>query len=145
MTWVRDADVIARVPGRWRKLGYKGPVLANRFSRCSRRFDSRCSKYSKGERIAAPLAFEGALSDRDDPDGYVPRRARTYGQPGRSGNCFAFHYKRGGESLLFFAAGMGASPISGNARRHERASSSIDDKWLMWVRERIRGSEAHCS
>jgi hypothetical protein len=145
VTWVRDADVIARVRASeevgTRRPGNVAQVLemlraSGRNFLTTVRFE--VLEVLKGERIAAPLAFEGELLDRDDPNDR-PAPYNFVRPLGRSGNCFAFHYKQGGEYLLLLRSRNGSlTPYWATLGATNEQLFGSDDKWLTWVRERIR-------
>ena len=148
VTWVRDADVIARVRAS-QEIGTRRPgtdeqVLAmlrapGRNFLTTVRFE--VLEVLKGGRIAAPLAFEGELSERDDLNDR-PAPYNFVRPTGRGGSCFAFYYKQGGEFLLLLRSRNGTlTPYWATLGATNEQLFGADDKWLAWVREEIQRAQ----
>lgn len=92
----------------------------------------------KGTPPATVVAFEGRLTDGDDPnDRPVPYDWVRPG--GRSGRCFAYVYKKGGEYLLFLRTRKGElTPYWATMAATNEELSGRDDKWLAWVRVHLK-------
>jgi hypothetical protein len=85
------------------------------------------------------IVLRGFLVNKDDfNDGPVPRTFVR--SAGRSGNCFADDYRRGGQFLLFLRrtnAGVYTVRWSPLAPLNEQLGGD-DDPWLAWVRAESR-------
>jgi len=84
------------------------------------------------------LLVPGLIGMRDDPnDRSVPY---DFVRPmGRSGSCFAYEYRLGGEFLLFLRQGPdGITPYwSGLAPTNEQLMTEAPDPWVEWVSKRL--------
>jgi hypothetical protein len=140
---VADAEVIAhvRAEGLSSTLGRAG-VMAE--SPTQVRFT--VLELLKGRLSSSTIEFNGALTDRDDPnDRPVPY---DFIRPeGRRGNCFALTYRAGAEYLLLLRGSDRPSyaqpseltpywaPLSPT---NEQLFDSARDAWLVWVRQELR-------
>jgi hypothetical protein len=134
---VRAADVIVRATA----VAYQGTTTekygANLEPQTRIGFEVR--EVIRGSGVSDVIVLPGFLVEKDDfSDAPVPRTMVRWG--GRTGNCYADDYQRGGQFLLFLRrASNGAysarwSPL---APINEQLLGD-DDPWLNWVRAESR-------
>ena len=81
--------------------------------------------------------LEGELTEENDPNDR-PAPYDFVRPDGRSGNCYAFHYKRGAEYLLLCRIRNGAlTPHWASLGATNEQLFGPDDSWLAWVREQL--------
>jgi hypothetical protein len=99
----------------------------------------RVDEVVKGEDVPSVLEMHAELVDHNDFNDKRP--PYTFVRPsGRRGSCFTSEYRPGASYLLFLKRGQGdlhvlpepLAPVNEQLR-------SRDDKWVRWVRRKVRG------
>jgi len=144
VTWVGDAEVILRV----RAVEERGARIRGSFQERRAWLDATGRQFGttvkfevlevlKGQKPEGAIEFEGELTERDDfNDRPAPYDFIRPG--GRSGNCFAFHYKKGADYLLLCRIRDGRlTPHWAALGATNEQLIGPDDKWLGWVRQQL--------
>jgi len=144
-SWVKEAEAILRA----RALEEQRPWTVQQWlwdlapsTRHYEQFDTKVTfkvlEVLKGTPPATVMAFEGMLTDGDNPnDRSVPYD--WVRSAGRTGRCFAYSYKKGGEYLLLLHTRKGElTPYWATMAATNEQLFGRDDKWLAWVREHLK-------
>jgi hypothetical protein len=143
-SWITGAEAILRVRAlEERRQGVLSQLLDRAPSTRNEQLDTKVRfeviEALKGMQPATVVEFEGMLGDGDDPnDRSVPYDRVRPG--GRTGRCFAYGYKKGGEYLLFLRTRNGElTPYWATMAATNEQLFGPDDKWVAWVREHLKG------
>jgi hypothetical protein len=144
--WVRDSEVILRV----RAVEEHGTrirgiqELRAWHDATGRQFGTTVQfevlEVLKGQASVDAIELEGELTERDDPNDR-PAPYDFVRPGGRSGNCFAFHYKKGAEYLLLCRIRDGSlTPHWATLGATNEQLFGSDDRWLGWVRQELKSA-----
>lgn len=132
---VREAEVVVRV----RAAEQRRPAEVKGFPPYEIRF--QVLEVLHGSRVPADLWIHGAFVAHDDfNDHPVPY---LYARPdSRSGGCYAYFYREGGEYLLLLSRDeQGLLTPYGAGPTNEQVRGALDP-WAAWVREQLRAPRA---
>jgi hypothetical protein len=141
---VRNTEIIVRA----RAVGYGDPTPPD--SRI-RFIEFRVEEVLKGDGVPAAFLIRGILTESDD---YNDRPAPydLVRPAGRSGSCWAYHYKQGADFLLFLkrhdpneedSQEWGdITPYWASMAATNEQLRPVDDAWLRWVKAYLTDSSS---